>query len=318
MEWLTMGWISANWMPLVVALLLGFILGWLLTGLSPRRKNSAYEAQIADMESRSRKSDRDLADTRKESDRLKSSVSAGENSLADLRGKVSAAEAEAQRLGEERAVFEGDIQARNIEVADLKMQLALLQDQYDKGQGAAAAEVSSMRDALQTRTQEVDMLASQRDELAAMRDELDAERKRLADEMEAKMASAGERFSAEIAAAKQNAELAMQSVSAKDAALNETYGRIMNLQRLLEESEAAYAKAQSELSTLRTDVTSLKNIKAELEDRLQKTRGDVAGEMAVLTSTMVKMKEDQLTMANVRIAELMNELSAAKSSQAVG
>jgi hypothetical protein len=40
--------------------------------------------------------------------------------------------------------------------------------------------------------------------------------------------------------------------------------------------------------------------------------------MAVLTSTMIKMKEDQLTMANVRIAELMNELSTSKVSQAVG
>ena len=301
MDWMNMGWVSTYWMPLVIALVLGFILGWLLTGLSPRRKNSAYEAQIADLESSTRKRDRDLADARKESDRLKSSVSAGENSLADLRTKLSAAEAEAHKLSDERAAFEADVQARNIEVADLKMQLALLQDQAEKSKGAAAAD-------MQSRAQEV----------SSLRDQWAEESKRLSAELDAKLNSERERMGAEVASAKQSAEQALQAVSAKDAALNETYGRIVNLQRVLEDREAALAAAQAELTTLRTDVNSLKGIKAELEDRLQKTRGDVAGEMAVLTSTMVKMKEDQLTMANVRIAELMNELNAAKTGQAVG
>jgi hypothetical protein len=44
----------------------------------------------------------------------------------------------------------------------------------------------------------------------------------------------------------------------------------------------------------------------------------VAGEMAVLTSTMVKLKEEQLATANARIAELMHELNDQKASQAVG
>lgn len=312
MYWLSAEWLSANWVPLVVALLLGFILGWLLTGLSPRRKNRVYEAQIADLETSTRKKDRDLADVRKESDRLKSSVSAGESSLADLRTKLSAAEADAQRLGEERAAFEGDVQARNIEVADLKMQLALLQDQFDKSQGAATGQINALRADFETRTQELDAERQRMaDEMAA---HLEDERKRMADEMTA----AAEQARAELASAKQNAELAMQTASSKDVALNEAYGRIMNLQKMLEEREAQYAAVQSELGTLRIDVTSLKGIKAELEDRLQKTRGDVAGEMAVLTSTMVKMKDEQLMTANMRIAELMNELSAVKSGQAVG
>lgn len=289
MEWLSMAWISANWMPLVVALVLGFILGWLLTGLAPRRKNTAYEAQIADLESRSRKSERELTDVRKERDGLKSSVAAGENSLKDVRGKLGATQTDLQKLGEEKSTFEAEVQARNIEVADLKMQLALLQDQLEKTKGGAAAEAESLRTTLQGHVDELDTLAAERNSL-----------------------------SAEVAAVKSSAEQAMQSLSAKDAALNESYQRVVNLQRVLEDRDAALAAAQSELSTLRTDVASLNNIKAELEDRLQKARGDVAGEMAVLTSTMIKMKEDQLTMANVRIAELMNELNATKASQAVG
>lgn len=289
MEWLSMAWISANWMPLLVALVLGFILGWLLTGLSPRRKNSAYEAQIVDLESRSRKSERELTDARKEADRLKSAVAAGENSLGDVRTKLSAAQIDLQTLGEEKSTFEADVQSRNIEVADLKMQLALLQDQFEKSKGGAAAEVDSLRSTMQARLDEIAALATERDAL-----------------------------SAEVASVRSAAEQALQSLSSKDAALNESYQRVVNLQRVLEDRDAALAGAQSELTTLRTDVTSLNNIKAELEDRLQKARGDVAGEMAVLTSTMIKMKEDQLTMANVRIAELMNELNATKAGQAVG
>ena len=289
MEWLSMTWISANWMPLVVALVLGFILGWLLTGISPRRKNTAYEAQISDLEGRSRKSERELTDVRKERDGLKTTVAAGENSLNDVRSKLTTAQADLQKLGEEKSAFEADVQSRNIEVADLKMQLALLQDQYEKTKNGAAAEAESLRSTLQSRTDEVAALTADRDALRA-----------------------------EVAAVKSAADQAMQSLSSKDAALNESYQRVVNLQRVLEDRDAAVASAQSELSVLRTDVSSLNGIKAELEDRLQKARGDVAGEMAVLTSTMIKMKEDQLTMANVRINELMNELSAVKASQAVG
>lgn len=289
MEWLSMTWISANWMPLVVALVLGFILGWLLTGLSPRRKNTAYEAQISDLEGRSRKSERELTDVRKERDGLKTTVAAGENSLNDVRSKLTAAQADLQKLGEEKSAFEADVQSRNIEVADLKMQLALLQDQYEKTKNGASAEAESLRATLQSRADEVTALTADREALQA-----------------------------EVAAVKSAADQAMQSLSSKDAALNESYQRVVNLQRVLEDRDAALAAAQSELSVLRTDVSSLNGIKAELEDRLQKARGDVAGEMAVLTSTMIKMKEDQLTMANVRINELMNELSAVKASQAVG
>ena len=184
MEWLSMTWISANWMPLVVALVLGFILGWLLTGLAPRRKNTAYEAQIADLESRSRKSERELTDVRKERDGLKSSVAAGENSLKDVRGKLGATQTDLQKLGEEKSTFEAEVQARNIEVADLKMQLALLQDQLEKTKGGAAAEAESLRTTLQGHVDELDTLAAERNSL-----------------------------SAEVAAVKSSAEQAMQSLS---------------------------------------------------------------------------------------------------------
>jgi hypothetical protein len=46
MDWMSVQWITTYWMPLLIAVVIGFILGWLFTGLSPRRKNAEYEAQL--------------------------------------------------------------------------------------------------------------------------------------------------------------------------------------------------------------------------------------------------------------------------------
>jgi hypothetical protein len=40
--------------------------------------------------------------------------------------------------------------------------------------------------------------------------------------------------------------------------------------------------------------------------------------MAVLTSTMMKMKDDALTASNARIVDLTNQLAAVKAQQAAG
>jgi polyhydroxyalkanoate synthesis regulator phasin len=65
-------------------------------------------------------------------------------------------------------------------------------------------------------------------------------------------------------------------------------------------------------------VAALSATKADLEDRLQKARGEVASEMAALTSTMIKMKDEELLAANSRIAELTRQLHELQAKQAVG
>lgn len=289
MDWLNMQWVSTYWMPLVIALVIGFILGWLLTGLSPRRKNGEYEAQLAELESKSKKTERDLTDARKQLDSAKAATASTESTLGEVRKQLSSAQADAQRLTDEKAAMEADVQSSNIELADLKMQLALLQDQFDKTKSGTAAEIDQLRSNLAAATSQVAALSAERDGTAA-----------------------------ELATVKNSSDSALHSLSTKDAALNEAYQRAVNLQRALEDREASFTAAQAELTSLRTDVSALNSIKAELENRLQSARGDVAGEMAVLTSTMIKMKEDQLSTANARIAELMSELNTLKSNQAAG
>lgn len=289
MSFLNPQWLAANWLPLVISLIIGIILGWLFTGISPRRKNKEYEAQIADMEAKSRKTERDLSDAKKQADSLKSSAAATESSLAETRKQLATAQNDLQAAVDQRVAIEADVQTRNIEAADIKMQLALLQDQFDKSKSSAAAEIDSLRNDLAAAQAKVNELS--------------------------KDVGASE---ADLQAVRSSSESALQSLASKDAALNEAYQRVINLQNALDSREGALNAAQAELQSLRTEVAALNLVKGELEARLQHARGDVAGEMAVLTSTMLKIKEDQLMTANARLAELNNEISALKTSRAAG
>jgi len=289
MDWMNMQWITTYWMPLVIALVIGFILGWLLTGLSPRRKNAELEAQIADMQTKTRRTERDLTDARKQVDSLKSDVANGQNTADDLRKQLAAAQDQLNTLGEQKEGIDADLQSRNIELADAKMQLAMLQDQVDRTQSAASNEIEDLRARYEAAVAEN----------SGMRNALDAAQGQLS-KVEADASNTAE------------------TAAAREIALNEAYQRAVNLQRVIEDRERTLVETQAELDKTKANATALAASKTELEDKLQRARGDVASEMAALTSTMIKMKDDALSSANVRIAELTNEVHAAKSAQAVG
>jgi len=289
MDWMNMQWITTYWMPLVIALVIGFILGWLLTGLSPRRKNAEYEAQIADMQTKSRRTERDLADARKQVDSLKSDVANGQAAADDLRKQLTAAQDQIGALGEQKDSIDADLQNRNIELADTKMQLAMLKDQVDRAQSAASNEIEDLRARYEAAVAEN----------TGMRNALDAAQGQL---------------SKVVADASSTAETA----AAREIALNEAYQRAVNLQRVVEDRERTLVEAQAELDKTKTNVAALAASKTELEDKLQRARGDVASEMAALTSTMIKMKDDALSSANARIAELTKQLNELQSKQAAG
>lgn len=289
MDWMSVQWITTYWLPLLIAVVIGFVLGWLLTGLSPRRKNTEYEAQLADLQSKNRRIERELSDAKKQADTLKVDVSRAASTVDDLRQQMSALQEQLQSALEQRESLEANLQMRNIELADARMQLAMLQDQGERAQSANAAELEELRARYEAAVHEN----------SQMRAALDAAQAR-------------------ITAIGDEAASAAESAKAREIALNEAYQRAVNLQRLLEDRERALIDTQAELESAKTLVTALTASKAELEDRLQKARGDVASEMATLTSTMIKMKDDALTAANQRIAELTKLVNELQSRQAVG
>lgn len=289
MEWMNAQWITTNWVPLLLAVMVGLILGWLLIGLPARRRNAKLEERIAEHQSKNRRTERELMDARREIENLSREMNRVAVERDELRKRLSSVQEE---LGASVARVESpqaDLQSRNIEVADLKMQLAMLQDQIDRTQNSTVNELEELRSRYEAAVRENKQL----------REALDATQSRLSTlEAEAGVAAENER--------------------AREAALSEAYQRALNLQNLLEESERARAALQAELDSAKATVTALSAAKADLEDRLQKARGDVASEMAALTSTMLKMKDEELLAANSRIAELTRQLHELQAKQAVG
>ncbi len=289
MEWMNMQWITTFWMPLVIALVIGFILGWLLTGLSPRRKNAEYAAQIDDVQAKSRRTERDLVDARKQVDSLKSDIANGQTMADNLRRQLAAAQEQANTLSEQQDGIDADLQSRNIELADAKMQLAMLHDQVERLQSTASNEIEDLRARYEAAVAEN----------TSMRNALDAAQ-------------------GQLSKVQADANSTAETAAAREIALNEAYQRAVNLQRVIEDRERLLVETQSELDKVKSHVSALAASKTELEDRLQRARGDVASEMAALTSTMIKMKDDALSSANVRIAELTKQLNELQSKQAAG
>lgn len=289
MDWMSLQWITAYWMPLLIAVGIGLILGWLLIGLPAQRRNAELEERIAEHQSKNRRTERELMDARREIENLNREVSRVAAERDELRNRLSAAQEELKASTERIEALQAELQSRSIEVADVKMQLALLHDQLDRTQSNAVNELEELR----TRYEAAVL------ENRQLRETLDAIQSRLsALEAEAGVSAENER--------------------AREAALHEAYQRAVNLQSLLEESERARAELQAELNSLKATVAALSATKADLEDRLQKARGDVASEMAALTSTMIKMKDEEQLAANTRIAELTRQLHELQAKQAVG
>ena len=121
---------------------------------------------------------------------------------------------------------------------------------------------------------------------------------------------------ADLAIAREQEAEALESLANKEVALNEAYLRAVRLQRELMEHQSLLADTQTELAEARRNVTALSGINSDLDNKLQNARGDVAGELALLTSTMLRMKEEALNQANHRIAALTAELEAMRAGKA--
>ncbi|MCS6824977.1 MAG: hypothetical protein NZ553_00030 [Caldilinea sp.] len=289
MDWMNLQWIIAYWMPLLIAVVVGLILGWLLIGLPAQRRNAELEERLAEHQSKNRRTERELMDARREIETLNREMSSVAAERDELRKRLSAAQEEVKASAERIEGLQADLQSRSIEVADVKMQLAMLHDRLDRAQSNAAHELEELRAQYEATVLENKQL---REALDAMQFKLSAL------EAEAGVSAENER--------------------AREAALNEAHQRAVNLQNLLEESERGRAELQAQLDSAKATVAALSATKADLEDRLQKARGDVASEMAALTSTMIKMKDEELLAANARIAELTRQLHELQAKQAVG
>ena len=276
-------WLAANWWLLaIIALAIGFFLGWLIIGRPARKRADEAESNVSVAESNARTAEGKLKDAQ-------NNLAATRQRELDLQGNLSRAQADSTQanayLGEARE----EVTTLEAELAEQKLQLTSLRSSVQQAQEA----FTNVLEPLQTRAQ---ALATENQNLKANI----------------------EGISADLAAARANVESLNETVASKDTALTEAYARAVRLQRDVTDQQGQLASTQTELGTLRRNVVALTNTNHELENRLQDARGEVANELAVLTSTMLRAKDEQLTKANATIEGLYAQLSELRSKRASG
>lgn len=287
-----MNWelVTAN--PLVslaVAAVVGIILGWFFTGVGARRREDALKGEISKLEAQARSLRRENEDAGAKAKKLQSSLAAREEDMAAAAKQVAALRAEQQSLAEAKAAGEAELLSRDEEVERLRAIGLELEDSRDQAVAERDAATSEL-EALRKQMREAEAKLAEAQATAATGDEVSA-------------------LQAELHAAQRSAEQKM-------AALDAAFTRASELQRQLQVSDKRLLAAEKEIETLRLDLEHMSALKQESDARVQRARGEVASEMALLTNTMLKMRDESLGKANARVAELVEELAALRAARA--
>lgn len=282
MEWLNLDWIVANWMPLAVFALLGYILAWLVLARPASNRAGAAEARSSELEGKVRKSESDLAALKRESDPLKQSLASAQSERDAALAKATALQESLSASEEEKARIE----------ATLVEKEALLAAEAE----AMSAEIEMQDEASIGEGEEFAVLKEGEVELF---------------DVEVPEPTPDEPGAPAIAAVFGAVARQIESPSpyeAKDIALSEAYARVTVLQRDLADRDNVLSQRESELESVRSELLAAQAARQELESRLIRAREDVASELAVLASTMIKMKDDQLARSDARMQALETEL----------
>lgn len=303
-SWLTIDFVAANWQPLLVALVLGYILGWLFTGIPNKRHANEAEDRSAGAEARLRKSESELTSVRRESEQHKTRAAQAQVDLDAANARVrnlESAAAVAATLDEE--VLD-DSEVEDVDFPDVRGVLAvedvdsidLLAEVEDEilpsdGEGSELDEEEWKEIVAlegggedETQTMLIPALDPREDPGAAFAD-----------------------ISKAYSAVAQSPDLSGMLTS-KDIALTEAYARVTTLQAELDRNDALLRVRQVDLDAMRAELAAANASRHELETRLIRSREDVASELALLASTMIKMKDDALLRADARIAALNAEI----------
>jgi chromosome segregation ATPase len=251
-----------DWLPLIIAAVIGIIIGAIFTVIPYRRRGEEFQYRIRDLESKLKKTDTDLNDARNQGQALTANLRTTEANLTDTRGQVALLTDGKTALESSLASLTEEKNALTASLAEATARIASLSDEK------AALEVA---------------LAGMTAQAASLREEYDTKITTLSADLEGR--------GAELATLKTNAEATAQTLAAKEAEL---------------------AEAQSSLAGIKQEMDTLTNLKSDLESKLSRARADVAAELALLTSTMIKMKEQALGEANAKITTLTGELNALK------
>ncbi len=269
-------WLTANWQPLLIGAILGLIVGWLVTYFPMRGRAQRAEANAASLNTKMAASDKAAKEAQAKAQDLESDLSVQQSRYNTAQSKIASLQGDLDAVTGQKNAVDAMLLERSAELE--KMKTHQLQLLEDEATLQASYDALSAED-------------------AATKVTLDG-------------------VLADLAAAKVQQAEAQEALSNKEVALNEAYLRAVRLQRELMEHQSLLADTQTDLAEARRNVAALSGINSDLDNKLQNARGEVAGELALLTSTMLRMKEESLNQANHRIAALTAELEAMRAGKA--
>jgi chromosome segregation ATPase len=276
-------WLSTYWQPLLIGGVIGLILGWLFFYLPLRGRIKQSEAVVADLGSKLSSSDKAVKEARQQAEEAQTDLTTQQMRYNTVQGQIAALQADLEATAGQKDALDASLLERSSQIEELAAQNEQLQGLTEQLRADYAG-------------------------LFAQFEQAQLER----DAFKANL----ETSEVDLASAKQQLADAAEATANKEVALNEAYLRAVKLQRELMDHQSMLAATQTELAELRRDVTSLSALNTGLEGKLQNARGEVAGELALMTSTMLRMKEDSLAQANHRIAALTAELEAMRAGKA--
>lgn len=281
MEWMNVDWIVANWVPLAVFALLGFLLAWLVVALPASRHALALEKSGNELDRKLSKSEADMATVRRD--------------LDTARRAQSSAETERDAAAAKVAVLESTVKVLEDDKSQLQMSLSEKETALEEALAAPPAPEPSVEENQEAlRTGEVEIF--------------DAEAPETPDMGPAAIAAV-------FGSVAQQVEPS-NVTTGKDIALSEAYARVTTLEQGIVERDAALQQVESELQSVRNDLLAAHATRQELETRLIRAREDVASELAVLASTMIKMKDDQVARSEARVQSLQAALESSRAETA--
>ena len=295
-------WLAAYWLYGLVFAAIGFFLAWLILARPARKRADLAEYNASDLQGKVRDADRAANEAQERERRLQSNLEVAKASQAEASNQLTSAQASFTEVSDKLAATEANLvetsaklaaaeqlaEERGNELAELKLQVTSLRVSVQEAQRS----FTNVLEPLQTKT-------------AA----LTTENQNLKANLEG--------ISGDLAAAKVEIGVLNETLGKKDTALVEAYARAVKLQRDLADQQGQFSSAQSELVALKRNVAALTAANRDLENRMQDARGEVANELAVLTSTMLRAKDEQLARANATVEGLyaqLNELKTVKPS----
>lgn len=323
-SWLSMDFVALNWQPLLVALVLGYILGWLFTGIPNKRHANEAEDRAAGADTRLRKAERELADVRRESEQHKTRAAAVQVELdganTRIRDLESAAAAQAEAALDETDFPDGrgalPNELSDIDEMDDGIDEAMRLEADELAVAAALQEDGPIDDEEEWEIHEF----GDEDEVYSAGFDSDDETQTMlipavdAEEEEWQPGRASADLSKAFSSVAESPDYSGITTS-KDIALTEAYARVTTLQAELDRNDAVLRARQADADALRAELAAANAARHELETRLIRAREDVASELAVLASTMIKMKDDAIARADARVAALTAELNSLRGQR---